>query len=193
MSKQKQKFTAGEYSVPMLNYLGEDFLRSCVKESDLSVETAQRCGKEVRDKALATIGVLSTFMVALFVATYSIGGANVKAVYCMAVMMAVFGYGVARLFKGIIFERKNYNGGSTLSYLLHQDVLDGLEQSANNEKERLLLHLFYQLGSKETAFNNINKATEDMQGCYKKTMTTVVVLFASVVIAYLFLCALCQA
>lgn len=193
MAKEKSRFVAGDYDMNLLNYLGVDFLRSCVKESDLAVETAQKCREDVRNKALATVGVLSTFIVALFVALYTITAPNGIALYSIVLMMAVFGYGVVRLFFGIIFEQKNYNGGATLSSLLHQDVLDGLADATKDEKERLQLHLFYQVGAKETAFNNINKVTKDMQDCYKSAMTTVVSLSSSVIIAYLVLCALCQA
>ena len=189
MAKEKQKFTAGEYSIPMLNYLGEDFLRSCVKESDLSVETAQRCGKEVRDKALATIGVLSTFMVALLVAIYSISSPSRELLFCMFLVALVFAYGTVRLFYKIVFEKKNYTGGSTLSYLLHQNVLNALEM-AENEEERLLLHLFFQLENKEAACNAIDEETSKMQDSYKETMKTVLILTFSIIAGYPLLCLL---
>lgn len=42
MAKKTSKFKSGEYSLPMLEFLGEDILRESVKESDIAIETAQK-------------------------------------------------------------------------------------------------------------------------------------------------------
>lgn len=81
--------------------------------------------------------------------------------------MAVFGYGILRLFCGIIYNKENQNGGNTLSILLNQETLDGLS-SAKDEAERVRLFLFYSLGQKEFVCNKIDEETARMQGCYKK-------------------------
>ena len=192
MTKKSSKFKEGDYSLPMLDFLGEDILRESVKESDLVIETAQRLSGEVRSKALGTIGVLATFAVALFVATYEIPQANWLFHDCCICLMAVFGYGIMRLFWGIIYNKGNQNGGSTLSYLFNQATLDGLT-AAKDDAERVRLFLFYSLGQKEAVCNKIDEETGKMQACYKSTMTWVFFLATGVLILYGLVCLLCRA
>ena len=178
--------------MPMLEILGEDVLREGIKESDLAIETAQRLSGEVRSKALGTVGVLATFVVALFVATYEIPQANWLFHTCCVCLMAVFGYGIMNLFWGIIYNKENQNGGSTLSYLFNQATLDGLA-AAKDDAERVRLFLFYSLGQKEAVCNKIDEETGRMQACYKNTMTWVFFLATGVLILYGLARLLCQA
>ena len=187
MAKKESKHKAGDYSLSMLEFLGEDILRESIKESDMAIETSQRLCGEVRTKTLGTIGVLATFMVAMFVAIYEIPQNNLWFHVCCICLMAVFGYGIIRLFWDIIYNKENQNGGSTLSYLLPQSVLDGLA-TAKDEKERTLLFLFYELGRKEEVCNKIDAETGRTQNCYKSTMTLVFVLALSVLILYALVC-----
>ena len=189
MTKKSSKFNEGDYSLPMLEFLGEDVLRESLKESDLAIETAQRLSGEVRSKALGTVGVLATFVVALFVATYEISQDNWRFHDCCICLMAVFGYGIMRLFWGIIYNKENQNGGSTLSYLFNQDTLDGLA-AAKDDAERVRLFLFYSLGQKEAVCNKIDEETGRMQACYKNTMTWVFFLAIGVLILYGMACLL---
>ena len=187
MEKKSSKYKEGDYSLPMLEFLGEDILRESVKESDLAIETSQWLSREVRTKALGTIGVLATFVVALFVATYEIPQDNLWFHVCCVCLIAVFGYGIIRLFWDIIYNKENHNGGSTLTYLFPQGVLDGLAAAKDNA-ERTRLSLFYELGRKEEVCNKIDKETGRMQNCYKSTMTWVSFLTLGVLILYAMAC-----
>lgn len=192
MVKKAPKFKAGDYDTELLNFLGEDILRECVKESDIAIETAQRLIGEVRTKGLATVGILSTFVVALFVASYEIACSSMAFRICCLCLMAIFGYGIIQLFGGIIYNKENQNGGSTLSYLLNQETLNGLS-AVNDGTERTRLFLFYCVGRKESACNAIDEETGRMQSCYKRTMTIVSFGTLLLLILYALVCLLCRA
>ena len=192
MAKKAPKFKAGDYDTDLLNFLGEDILKECVKESDLAIEASQRLSGEVRSKALATVGVLATFIVALFVATYEVKNAGMAFHVCCLCLMAAFGYGVYHLFWGVIYDKENQNGGNTLSNLLNQETLDGLVL-AKNEAERTQMFLFYGLGQKEYVCEQIDEETTRMQTCYKNTMTVVSIATIGILIVYATVSWLCLA
>lgn len=192
MTKKRLKFKVGENPLPMLTSIGEAILRECVKESDLAIETSQRLGGEVRTKALGTIGVLSTFVLALFVATYSIPKMGGVLYSELILLMVILGYGIMHLFGGIIYNKKNQNGGSTLSYLLNQDTLDGLTKT-KDEKERICLFLFYEINRKETTCDAIDSETINKQQCYKRVMRVVSLSTIIIIIFYALVFGLFQA
>ena len=174
MKQEKERFVAGEYTPQLLTSIGEIILRDYVEESNLAISNSQRYNSEVRTKALGTVGLFTTIIIALFVALYSIGDLGLLTKAFLIFVIFTFGHGLYRIFKDIVYSKTNYNGGSTLTYLLPQNIIDSLT-TASSGNEKVCLHLYYMLERKEETCNDIDKETGRMQECYVKALNKVII------------------
>ena len=186
IKKEKTKLIAEHYNIDLVSFLGYDIIKTVYDASTLAIEDAQKFSNEVRTKALQSVAVSGAIIVGLMAAICTVGSIFAKIVMsALIIALTITSY---RIFKDIIYRKKNSTRGNTQSYMLNQQMIDKLGQLKNSK--RISFFLASQLKTKESEAKRLNNETNRMQQCFEKEINgmakRVAIILIAATILYIF-------
>ena len=180
-NKKKKKdeiLTAGKYNLTMVEFLGDEIIRSVYDSSLLMIEDQQKFSNEVRTKGLQCSGLLVTIIVALITAIYTIESVTTRLI--LVLLAFVFAKGLLGIFKGIIIRKDNYSRGNTQSYLLSQDMIESLRKA--KKRHRTSYFLASNLKGMERDARKQREQTNRMQRCFEQETKSIIYLVIGILL-----------